>query len=122
MKINELILEADFDMEYRPGFDKHGSELDKDDDSVAVKLKGEPMQVQLMRIEDSEEDDDIKNPVRSVVTSDNKKIRVERPEAVAILKALKSPGGKPAQKLQLQKKIQDSAGLVSILNILRKKK
>ena len=122
MKINELILEADFDMDYRPGLDPHGSELDKDDDSVAVKLKGEPMQVQLMRIEDSEEDDDIKNPVRSVVTSDNKKIRVERPEAVAILKALKSPTGKPQQKLQLQQKIQDSAGLVSILNILRKKK
>ena len=54
MKINELILEADFDMDYSPAFDKHGSELDQDDDSVAVKLKGEPMQVQLMRIEDSE--------------------------------------------------------------------
>lgn len=122
MKINELILEADFDMEYRPGFDTHGSELDKDDDSVAIKLKGEPMQVQLMRIEDSEEDDDIKNPVRTVTTADGKEHRVERPEAVAILKALKSPGGKPEQKLQLQKKIQNSEGLITILNILRKKK
>lgn len=121
MKINELILEADFDMEYRPGFDTHGSELDKDDDSVAIKLKGEPMQVQLMRIEDSEEGDDIKNPVRSVTTDDGKEHRVERPEAIAILKALKGPG-KPEQKLGLQKKIQSSEGLISVLNILRKKK
>ena len=121
MKINELILEADFDMEYRPGFDKHGSELDKDDDSVAIQLKGEPMQVQLMRIEDSEDDPDIKNPVRSVKTDDGKEIRVERPEAIAILKALKG-SGKPEQKLALQQKIQSSEGLMSILNILRKKK
>jgi len=119
MKMTDIVEGTIDDLKLRG----HGSELDRDDDdSVAVKLKGEPMQVQLMRIEDSEEDDDIKNPVRSVVTSDNKKIRVERPEAVAILKALKSPTGKPEQKLQLQKKIQDSAGLIHILNILRKKK
>ena len=120
MRINEFV-EADFDMDYRPGLDKHGMELDKDDGDM-TNFKQEAMQVQLMRIEDSVEDDDIKNPVRSVVTSDNKKVRVEHHEAVAILKALKSPTGKPEQKLQLQKKIQDSAGLVHILNILRKKK
>lgn len=121
MKINELILEADFDMDYNPAFDKHGSELDKDDDSVAVKMKGEPMQVQLMRIEDSEDGPDIKNPVRTVTTDDGKTIRVERPEAMTILKALSGPA-KPEQKLGLQKKIQNSEGLIAILNMLRKKK
>ncbi|MDA9938771.1 hypothetical protein N9C48_01540 [bacterium] len=119
MKMTEIVEGTIDDLKLRG----HGAELDRDDDdSVAVKLKGEPMQVQLMRIEDSEEDDDIKNPVRSVVTSDGQKIKVDRPEAISILKALKSPNGKPEQKLQLQKKIQDSKGLITILNILRKKK
>jgi len=119
MRINEFV-EADFDMDYRPGLDKHGMELDKDDGDM-TNCKQEAMQVQLMKVSDSADDDDIKNPVRTVTTDDGKTHRVEHAEAEALLRVL-SANIKPQVKVKIMKDIQSSKGLQTMLAFVHKNK
>jgi len=120
MRIKEFV-EDEFDMDYRPGLDKHGMELDKDDDGDMTNFKQEAMQVQLMKVADSAEDDDIKNPVRSVTTDDGKEHRVEHAEAEALLRVL-SANIKPQVKVKIMKDIQTSKGLQTMLAFVHKNK
>lgn len=91
--------------------------IKKDDD--LTNFKQEAMQVQLMKIADSEEDPDIKNPVRTVTTDDGKEMRVEHGEAVALLKVLQM-GMKPDVKMKIMKDIQNSEGLEKMLDFVKK--
>ena len=80
----------------------------------------EAMQVQLMKIEDSEDHPDIKNPIRTVKTDDGKTIRVERPMAVALMKILKMQMP-PDTKMKIMKDIQNSAGLEKMMKFCKAK-
>lgn len=95
--------------------------IDKDDDSDSLtKFKQEAMQVQLMKIADSDSHPDIKNPVRTVVTDDGEEMRVEHGEAKAILKLLTLPNLKPDAKMQVMRDIQTSEGLAKMLDFVKK--
>jgi hypothetical protein len=102
---DDLDFDADFDSE-----DDYGSETN---------FKQEAMQVQLMKISDSEESADIKNPVRTVKTDDGDTIRVERGEAVAMLKLLQTPM-KPDKKLEIMRQIQTTDGFNQFLGYVKK--
>ena len=102
-----------------------GDDLDFDmsiggDDDDLMKFKKEAMQVQLMKIADSEDHPDIKNPVRTVQTDDGKEMRVEHGEAKAILKLLSLPNLKPDAKMKVMKDIQDSEGLEKMIAFVNK--
>jgi hypothetical protein len=109
MKINEMYEgdDLDFDMSV------------KGDDDM-TNFKQEAMQVQLMKIADSAEDDDIKNPVRTVTTDDGKEMRVEHGEAEALLKILQM-GMKPDVKMKIMKDMQTSDGLEKMLKFVNDK-
>jgi hypothetical protein len=111
MRIKEFY-EAD-DLDFDAG-------IDSDDDyGSETNFKQEAIQAQLMKISDSEESDDIKNPVRTVKTDDGDVIRVEHGEAVAMLKMLQSPL-KPAKKLEIQRHIQNTDGFNEFLEFVKK--
>lgn len=93
---------------------------DDGDDDDMMKFKKEAMQVQLMKIADSEDHPDIKNPVRTVQTDDGKEMRVENGEAKAILKLLTLPNLKPDAKMKVMKDIQDSEGLEKMIAFVNK--
>tara|TARA_B110000208_G_C11788796_1_gene436643 strand:- start:736 stop:1167 length:432 start_codon:yes stop_codon:yes gene_type:complete len=120
MKINEFV-EAEFDPEYNPEFDRHGKELDSDDGDDLTNFKQEAMQVQLMKISDSADDENIKNPVRTVVTDDGKTHRVEHNEAEALLRIL-GANIKPQTKIKIMKDMQTSKGLDTMLAFVHKNK
>lgn len=92
--------------------------ISKDDD--LMKFKQEAVQVQLMKIVDSEDHPDIKNPVRTVTTDDGKEMRVEHSEAKAILKLLTLPNLKPDAKMKIMKDIQNSDGLEKMIAFVKK--
>lgn len=91
--------------------------IDQDDDVSG--FKQEAVQSQLMKIADSEPSDDIKNPVRSVVTDDGDTVRVEHGEALAILKVLQM-NMKPEMKLKIQRDIQSTKGLNDMIAFVKK--
>jgi hypothetical protein len=99
--------------------DSDGSELDADDDAPIVKSRNEPVQTQIMKITDAVPDENVKNPLRTVVTDNGDTVRVEFEEAKAIMKLLTAEGVKPAVKIQLQKDIQTTRGLNRILDFVR---
>ena len=107
-KINEMYEGDDLDFDMSVGGD---SETD---------FEQEAMQVQLMKIEDSEDHPDIKNPIRTVKTDDGKQIRVERPMAVALMKILKMQMP-PDTKMKIMKDIQNSAGLEKMMKFCKAK-
>lgn len=92
--------------------------IKKDDD--LTNFKQEAMQVQLMKIVDSEDHPDIKNPIRTVTTDDGKEMRVEHGEAEALLKILQM-GMKPDTKMQIMKDMQTSKGLEKMLKFVNDK-
>ena len=101
-----------------------GDDLDfdmsiKGDDDM-TNFKQEAMQVQLMKIADSAEDPDIKNPVRTVKTDDGKEMRVEHGEAEALLKILQM-GMKPDVKMKIMQDMQNSEGLAKMLKFVNDK-
>jgi len=108
MKINDMYEGDDLDFDMSVGGD---SETD---------FEQEAMQVQLMKIEDSEDHPDIKNPIRTVKTDDGKQIRVERPMAVALMKILKMQMP-PDTKMKIMKDIQNSAGLEKMMKFCKAK-
>lgn len=101
-----------------------GDDLDFDmsiaGDDDLTKFKQEAMQVQLMKIADSAEDDDIKNPVRTVTTDDGEEMRVEHGEAEALLKVLQM-SMKPDTKMKIMKDLQTSKGLKTMLKFVNDK-
>lgn len=101
-----------------------GDDLDFDmsigGDDDLTKFKQEAMQVQLMKIADSAEDPDIKNPVRTVTTDDGKEMRVEHGEAEAILKILQM-GMKPDVKMKIMKDMQNAEGLEKMIKFVNDK-
>jgi hypothetical protein len=107
MKINEMYEGDDLD------FDMSIAKPETD-------FSQEAMQIQLMKIEDSEDDPDIKNPIRTVKTDDGKEMRVERPEAIALLKILKM-SMPPDTKMKIMKDMQMSAGLEKMLKFVHSK-
>jgi|11_taG_2_1085331.scaffolds.fasta_scaffold01191_6 hypothetical protein len=108
MKINEMYEGDDLDFDMSVGGD---SETD---------FEQEAMQIQLMKIEDSDDSPDIKNPVRTVKTDDGKTIRVERPMAMAIMKILKMQMP-PDTKMKIMKDIQNSEGLEKMMGFCKSK-
>lgn len=92
--------------------------IKKDDD--LTNFKQEAMQVQLMKISDSADDPDIKNPIRTVKTDDGKEMRVEHGEAEALLKILQM-GMKPDVKMKIMKDMQNSEGLEKMLKFVNDK-
>lgn len=93
--------------------------IDQDDDISG--FKQEAVQSQLMKIADSEPSDDIKNPVRTVITDDGDTVRVEHNEALALLKLL-SMNMKPDMKMKIQRDIQRTEGLKNMIEFLKKHK
>jgi hypothetical protein len=113
MKIKEMYEgnDLDFDMSVGDDDDYGGSETN---------FKQEAVQVQLMKVVDSEDHPDIKNPVRTVMTDDGKTVRVEHGEAKAMLKLLSLPNLKPDAKMQIMKDIQNSEGLEKMIAFVKK--
>ena len=110
MKINEFYEGNDINFD---------AELDKDDDyGSETNFKQEAMQVQLMKVSDSEPGPDIKNPLRTVTTDDGDTVRVEHGEAVAMLKILQMPM-KPDKKMEIMKQIQTTDGLNQMLDFVK---
>lgn len=100
-------------------FDDDEMDLEPEAGDDAVPFKGEAMQAQLMKIADSE-GEDIKNPIRTVMTDDGKEIRIEHNEAEAILKVLQMDM-KPDAKMNIMKTIQNSTGLEKLLSFVKEK-
>ena len=109
MRLKEFITEIE---------DELDGDLEPETDD-AVPVKGDAMQSQLMKIADSE-GDDIKNPVRSVMTDDGKEMQVTHAEAEAVLKLLQMDM-KPAAKINIQKSIQTASGLQKMLDFVKAK-
>lgn len=101
-------------------FDDDEVDLEPEADDDAVPVKGDAMQSQLMKIADSDDSDDIKNPVRSVMTDDGKELSVTHAEAEAILKLLQMDM-KPEAKINIQKSIQTASGLQKMLAFVKDK-
>jgi hypothetical protein len=114
MKIKEMYEGNDLDFDMSVGDDDYGDS--------ETNFSQEAMQVQLMKVSDSDDHPDIKNPVRTVKTDDGKTVRVEQGEAKAILRLLSMEGLKPAAKIQVMKDIQNSEGLEKLLDLVRKHK
>lgn len=110
MKINEMYDDDDLDFDMS---------IDQDDDEDMSGFKQEAVQSQLMKIADSEPSDEIKNPVRSVVTDDGDTVQVEHGEALAILKLLQM-NMKPDMKLKIQRDIQSTKGLNDMIEFVKK--
>ena len=88
-------------------------EMDTDDQSV-TNFEQESMQMQLMKIADS---DDVKAPQRKVTTDDGETVNVARAQAKGILQLLKMDI-KPDQKIMIQKQIQNAEGLRKIIDFV----
>ena len=111
MRINEFYEGNDIDFDVS---------LDKDDDyGSETNFKQEAMQLQLMKISDSEPSADIKNPLRTVTTDDGDTVRVEHGEAVAMLKLLQM-SMKPDKKMEIMKQIQTTDGLNQMIDFVNK--
>lgn len=91
--------------------------MDSPPEKDVVPVKGTVMQVQLMRIQDSEPSDEVKNPVRTVKTDDGDELRVEWEEANAIMNILQS-NLKGDTKEQIMKSIQTTKGLKAMLKFV----
>ena len=89
-------------------------DMDTDDPSI-TNFEQESMQMQLMKIADS--DDDVKNPQRTVNTDDGKTVEVTQAQAKGILQLLQMDI-KPDQKLMIQKQIQNAVGLQKIIDFV----
>jgi hypothetical protein len=112
MKINEF---------YEGGDLNFDAELDKDDEyGSETDFKQDAMQIQLMKISDSEPGPDIKNPLRTVTTDDGDTIKIEHGEAVAMLKILQMPM-KPEKKMEIMRQIQNTDGLNQMLDFVQKR-
>jgi hypothetical protein len=109
MKINEFYEGNDINFD---------AELDKDEYDDGINFKQEAMQLQLMKISDSEPGPDIKNPLRTVTTDDGDTVSVEHGEAVAMLKILQMPI-KPDKKMEIMKQIQTTDGLNQMLDFVK---
>lgn len=103
---NDINFDAELDND-----DGHGNETD---------FKQEAMQIQLMKISDSEPGPDIKNPLRTVTTDDGDTVRIEHGEAVAMLKILQMPM-KPDKKMEIMRQIQTTDGLNQMLDFVQKR-
>lgn len=110
MKINEFYEGNDLDFDTDQDND-YGSETN---------FKQEAMQVQLMKISDSEPGPNIKNPLRKVTTDDGDTVRIEHGEAVAMLKILQMPM-KPDKKMEIMRQIQNTDGLNQMLDFVQKR-
>jgi len=105
---------------------REGDDWDLDDDPIRkpeddeTNFSQEAMQIQLMKIEDSEDHPDIKNPIRTVKTDDGKEMRVERPEAIGVLKVLRM-SMPPDTKMKIMKDIQNSEGLAKMIKFVKSK-
>jgi len=95
-------------------------DLDNDDDAMDQDDGGVSMMSQLMKVADSDDSDDIKNPVRTVTTDDGETIEVSNAEAVGMIELLKMPG-KPEQKRQLMKVIQTAQGFQKMRDFAKSK-
>jgi hypothetical protein len=110
MRINEFYEGNDIDFD---------ASLDTDDYGSETNFKQEAMQVQLMKVSDSEASADIKNPLRTVTTDDGDTVRVEHSEAVAMLKLLQMPM-KSEKKMEIMKQIQTTDGLNQMIDFVNK--
>ena len=122
MKLQDVLNEADMQAleidDY--GFAKPKTD-DDDEGGDVVPVKGTVMQGQLMKIQDSEPDDEnIKEPVRTVVTDDGDELRVEWAEANAIMSILQMPM-KSDKKTDIMKSIQTTKGLKAMLKFVNDK-
>lgn len=112
MKISELLEGTMDDL----GLKGHGAELDSDDDGAdAFDVKGERMAVQLMKVADSQKGEG------KVKTDDGDVMTVSSRTAQSILDMERSPNLKPAQKEQIAKMVQTTAGLQKLIDYVEKK-
>jgi len=114
MKINEILDEAKGMMDYDPRFDKHGSELDRDDDWGGVDFKAPRMFDQLAKAADNI------NGEADVKTDDGDTIKVKSGTAKNIMdleRGISQQGGK---KEQFMKMIQTTDGLKKVIAYVEK--
>tara|TARA_B100000214_G_C23878356_1_gene586063 strand:- start:665 stop:1042 length:378 start_codon:yes stop_codon:yes gene_type:complete len=104
MKLKDVMKEADFS---DFGLDRHGSELDVDDDG-GKGFKGDSMFDQLGKILDSQSNP---NPITKVITDDGDKVEVSPQQARVLRQLLTAEGMKPNVKMKFTKDLQMSATL-----------
>tara|TARA_B100001057_G_C22850189_1_gene950651 strand:+ start:1167 stop:1544 length:378 start_codon:yes stop_codon:yes gene_type:complete len=104
MKLKDVMKEADFS---DFGLDKHGSELDVDDDG-GKGFKNDSMFDQLGKILDSSSNP---NPLTTVKTDDGETIEVSTQQARVLRQMLSAEGMKPNVKMKFTRDLQNSATL-----------
>lgn len=92
---------------------------DFDDENAVKGPRQEHVQSQLMKIADSDPDDEnIKNPVNTVMTSDGDEVTVDHKDAVKILQVM-TADIKPQLKKQIQDLMQTTNGLQKLIDHVR---